>query len=304
MLSHRAELNAFLTSRVTTAQYFLVKPPRNHLLPATAFRTVEMTSPIASIVDHPFRKQYCRVFFFFSSTTSTPFGYSRSPPDLGSRGAPASVPTEVSCNAENGVIGSWLHETRLASRRTRRVVFLATACHFRGYRLSFSSRVAYTSSEHQCSRLLLRIQLVSVNHTQHTLRAEAHTLTFTLGTHSSCVAGRGSARNAGQDGKVLTLCLAHDVHDRTGIPPRRRGHAGSAALPGSRLFGHTDVEGAGQINGVGVGSEEGLVHHEDRTHSHSMLAATKNAPTLRCYHPKFEYTPIYTFTLTRYSTTL
>ncbi|CAB0028984.1 unnamed protein product [Trichogramma brassicae] len=50
--------------------------------------------------------------------------------DLGSRGAPASVPTEVSCNAENGVIGSWLHETRLVSRRTRRVVFLATACHF------------------------------------------------------------------------------------------------------------------------------------------------------------------------------
>ncbi|CAB0042076.1 unnamed protein product [Trichogramma brassicae] len=40
-------------------------------------------------------------------------------PDLGSRGAPASVPTEVSCNAENGVIGSWLHETRLVSRRTR-----------------------------------------------------------------------------------------------------------------------------------------------------------------------------------------
>ncbi|CAB0039199.1 unnamed protein product, partial [Trichogramma brassicae] len=39
--------------------------------------------------------------------------------DLGSRGAPASVPTEVSCNAENGVIGSWLHETCLASRRTR-----------------------------------------------------------------------------------------------------------------------------------------------------------------------------------------
>ncbi|CAB0032651.1 unnamed protein product [Trichogramma brassicae] len=39
--------------------------------------------------------------------------------DLGSRGAPASVPTEVSCNAENGVIRSWLHETRLASRRTR-----------------------------------------------------------------------------------------------------------------------------------------------------------------------------------------
>ncbi|CAB0043283.1 unnamed protein product [Trichogramma brassicae] len=39
MLSHRAELNAFLTSRVTTAQYFLV--PRNHLLPATAFRAVE-----------------------------------------------------------------------------------------------------------------------------------------------------------------------------------------------------------------------------------------------------------------------
>ncbi|CAB0039233.1 unnamed protein product [Trichogramma brassicae] len=42
--------------------------------------------------------------------------------DLGSRGAPASVPTEVSCNAENGVIGSWLHETRLASRRTRDAV--------------------------------------------------------------------------------------------------------------------------------------------------------------------------------------
>ncbi|CAB0036963.1 unnamed protein product, partial [Trichogramma brassicae] len=41
------------------------------------------------------------------------------PKDLGSHGAPASVPTEVSCNAENGVIGSWLHETRLASRRTR-----------------------------------------------------------------------------------------------------------------------------------------------------------------------------------------
>ncbi|CAB0044409.1 unnamed protein product [Trichogramma brassicae] len=39
--------------------------------------------------------------------------------DLGSRGAPASVPTEESCNAENGVIGSWLHETRLAIRRTR-----------------------------------------------------------------------------------------------------------------------------------------------------------------------------------------
>ncbi|CAB0043570.1 unnamed protein product [Trichogramma brassicae] len=132
--------------------------------------------------------------------------YIFSPPDLGSRGAPASVPTEVSCNAENGVIGSWLHETRLASRRTRK------------------------------------------RWTQHTLRAEAHTLTFTLGTHSSCVAGRGSARNAGQDGKVLTLCLAHDVHDRTGIPPRRRGHAGSAALPGSRLLA-TDVEGAGQING-------------------------------------------------------
>ncbi|CAB0037326.1 unnamed protein product, partial [Trichogramma brassicae] len=40
-------------------------------------------------------------------------------PDLGSRGAPASVPTEVSYNAENGVKRSWLHETRLASRRTR-----------------------------------------------------------------------------------------------------------------------------------------------------------------------------------------
>ncbi|CAB0034420.1 unnamed protein product [Trichogramma brassicae] len=39
--------------------------------------------------------------------------------DLGSRGAPASVPTEVSCNKYNCVIGSWLHETRLASRRTR-----------------------------------------------------------------------------------------------------------------------------------------------------------------------------------------
>ncbi|CAB0039071.1 unnamed protein product [Trichogramma brassicae] len=39
--------------------------------------------------------------------------------NIQSRGAPASVPTEVSCNAENGVIGSWLHETRLASRRTR-----------------------------------------------------------------------------------------------------------------------------------------------------------------------------------------
>ncbi|CAB0044122.1 unnamed protein product [Trichogramma brassicae] len=39
--------------------------------------------------------------------------------NLGSRGAPASVPTEVSCNAENGVIGSWLHETCLASRQTR-----------------------------------------------------------------------------------------------------------------------------------------------------------------------------------------
>ncbi|CAB0032179.1 unnamed protein product [Trichogramma brassicae] len=43
--------------------------------------------------------------------------------DLGSRGAPASVPTEVSCNAKNGVIGSWLHETRLASRRTRVIVW-------------------------------------------------------------------------------------------------------------------------------------------------------------------------------------
>uniref|UniRef100_A0ABD2X7A8 Uncharacterized protein n=1 Tax=Trichogramma kaykai TaxID=54128 RepID=A0ABD2X7A8_9HYME len=39
--------------------------------------------------------------------------------DLGSLGAPASVPTEVSCNKYNCVIGSWLHETRLASRRTR-----------------------------------------------------------------------------------------------------------------------------------------------------------------------------------------
>uniref|UniRef100_A0ABD2WI64 Uncharacterized protein n=1 Tax=Trichogramma kaykai TaxID=54128 RepID=A0ABD2WI64_9HYME len=40
-------------------------------------------------------------------------------PYLGSLGAPASVPTEVSCNKYNCVIGSWLHETRLASRRTR-----------------------------------------------------------------------------------------------------------------------------------------------------------------------------------------
>ncbi|CAB0040105.1 unnamed protein product [Trichogramma brassicae] len=58
MLSHRAELNAFLTSRVTTAQYFLM--PRNHLLPATAFRAVEMTSSMTSIVDRPFRKPFCR----------------------------------------------------------------------------------------------------------------------------------------------------------------------------------------------------------------------------------------------------
>ncbi|CAB0040550.1 unnamed protein product [Trichogramma brassicae] len=41
------------------------------------------------------------------------------PTDLGSRGAPASVPTEVSCNKYNCVIGSWLHETHLASHRTR-----------------------------------------------------------------------------------------------------------------------------------------------------------------------------------------
>ncbi|CAB0032700.1 unnamed protein product [Trichogramma brassicae] len=58
MLSHRAELNAFLTSRATTLQYFLV--PRNHLLPATAFRAVELTSSMASIVDRPFRKPYYR----------------------------------------------------------------------------------------------------------------------------------------------------------------------------------------------------------------------------------------------------
>ncbi|CAB0037086.1 unnamed protein product [Trichogramma brassicae] len=58
MLSHRAELNAFLTSRVTTAQYFLV--PRCHLLPATAYRAVETISLMGSIVDRPFRKPYCR----------------------------------------------------------------------------------------------------------------------------------------------------------------------------------------------------------------------------------------------------
>ncbi|CAB0038267.1 unnamed protein product [Trichogramma brassicae] len=58
MLSHRAELNAFLTSSVTTAQYFLV--PRYHLLSAMASRAVEMTSSMASIVDRPFQKPYCR----------------------------------------------------------------------------------------------------------------------------------------------------------------------------------------------------------------------------------------------------
>uniref|UniRef100_A0ABD2VSQ6 Uncharacterized protein n=1 Tax=Trichogramma kaykai TaxID=54128 RepID=A0ABD2VSQ6_9HYME len=47
MLFHRAELNAFFTSRVTTAQYFLV--PRFHLLPAMASRAVAMTFSMALI---------------------------------------------------------------------------------------------------------------------------------------------------------------------------------------------------------------------------------------------------------------
>ncbi|CAB0041569.1 unnamed protein product [Trichogramma brassicae] len=47
MLSHRAELNAFLTSSVTTAQYFLV--PRYHLLPAMASRAVEMKKRTSKI---------------------------------------------------------------------------------------------------------------------------------------------------------------------------------------------------------------------------------------------------------------
>ncbi|CAB0042074.1 unnamed protein product [Trichogramma brassicae] len=61
----------------------------------------------------------CFIGPIVSALMSSPLWLRTSLPDLGSRGAPASVPTELSCNAENGVIGSWLHETRLVSRRTR-----------------------------------------------------------------------------------------------------------------------------------------------------------------------------------------
>ncbi|CAB0039173.1 unnamed protein product [Trichogramma brassicae] len=124
-------------------------------------------------------------------------------------------------------------------------------------------------------------------------------------SHSHWVRTRAALPDEGRrgtrkDGKVLTLCLAHEVHDRTGRPPRRRGHAESAALLGSRLLAAA-VEGTGRINGVGAGYDEGLVHHEGRKHSHSMLVVTKMHSHSDTNTFDSNTLQKYTSTLTRYS---
>ncbi|CAB0030280.1 unnamed protein product [Trichogramma brassicae] len=124
-------------------------------------------------------------------------------------------------------------------------------------------------------------------------------------SHSHWVRTRAALPDEGRrgtrkDGKLLTLCLVHEVHDCTGRPPRRRGHAGSGALLGLRLLA-ADVEGTGRINGVGAGYDEGLVHHEDRKHSHSMLVVTKMHPHSDTNTLDSNTLQRYTFTLTRYS---
>ncbi|CAB0042811.1 unnamed protein product [Trichogramma brassicae] len=56
MLFHCAELNAFFTSSVTTAQYSFVSP--SHFSPSSASRSPEMTVSMAAIVDQPLRSPY------------------------------------------------------------------------------------------------------------------------------------------------------------------------------------------------------------------------------------------------------
>ncbi|XP_050337877.1 uncharacterized protein LOC126764123 [Bactrocera neohumeralis] len=57
MWAQLAELNAFLMSSVTTAQYFL--EPYIHLVPSMALSAISVTFLIASIVERLLRKPYC-----------------------------------------------------------------------------------------------------------------------------------------------------------------------------------------------------------------------------------------------------